>query len=86
MANNNEQSPIIVLSDDDKQQLPVIPTILPIGPLSDYETDSDDEAEQRMEAIQVEVNKFYKVLETRGGVALTTSAILFAVDLVEQSC
>lgn len=39
-----------------------------------------------MEAIQVEVNKFYKVLETRGGVALTTSAILFAVDLVEQSC
>ena len=63
MANNDEQSLIIVLFDDDEQQLPAIPAILPIGPPPDYKTDSDDEEEQIRDVIQVEVNKFYEVLE-----------------------
>lgn len=49
MANNNEQSSVIVHSDEDEQQPLAIPAnlvgLLPIGPPPKHEPDLDDEDE-----------------------------------------
>lgn len=65
MANNDEH--VLVHSYDDDHQPPLAnPAILLIGFPPEEELDLDDEEEMRMEAIWVEVNNFYDVLENLG--------------------
>ncbi|KAM7530425.1 hypothetical protein LguiB_033835 [Lonicera macranthoides] len=58
MTNNDDQSPVIIHSNDNEQQPPT--TIFPICPPSKHKPDLDDEKEQMREAIRAEVNKFYE--------------------------